>query len=464
MCCVAAAPVMMFPPCRRDAPLRGGGRREDAVASLAFDALFGEASGGAARTPVGTPPPMFASAASSLADGLGTAAEAQEYANGAVLFRLIARQCAPRDEWEARVLAAVARAKAAGGEACTTNVLAASLRAADFDAHVVSAAGHAGAGLSLKHTFVVVDRPVLPGAPRGRAVASERTKEGPSWQVAVAAAAAGRPAPPAPPMRAWRPPAAGPAPVPRPDASHAPTTRPLHGADACLPPRRLRAHVFARALAGAALSSLSRSMSDVTIVEPHLRQHFEVGRPSPLYRRLLDDLPDVFVGGAEQLAVVVEFLCDQMSTSFMECGMSVPPWRSARALLSKWSLGEEELRGGSPPAGSPPRGVRRGGAGCAGAGTAVALAPPLPQQPAPRPPTFGRRVTDTEQLAVATAAAAKAKAAAATAAGGATAAAGGAAAAGLPVAPAGACGVARVSWVRPPGRAACAPGHSPSRQ
>jgi hypothetical protein len=161
MCCLAAAPVAMFQPSRRDAvPPR---RRDDAGASLAFDALF-EASS-ASRTPVGTPPPpLFASSASLV--GLGTnAADAQEYANGAVLFRLIARQLAPRDPWEASLLQAVTRLKAGGGEACASpQGLAASLTAAGFAAHVVSAAGHAGAGLSLKHTFVVVDRPAVPGA------------------------------------------------------------------------------------------------------------------------------------------------------------------------------------------------------------------------------------------------------------------------------------------------------------
>jgi hypothetical protein len=175
-------------------------------------------------------------------------------------------------------------------------------------------------------------------------------------------------------------------------------------------------------------------MSDVTIVEPQLRSHFEVGRPSPLYRRLLDDLPDVFVGGASELCAVVEFLCDQMSTSFQECGMSVPPWRSARALLSKWSLGEEEQRGGSPPTGTPPR--------HRGAATVVA-----------RPPTFGPRMTEAERAAVATAAAAKA---ACTAAGGW----GGVVAGGT----AGGMAVARVAWVsaRAPARQ-CAT-HSPARQ
>lgn len=38
------------------------------------------------------------------------------------------------------------------------------------------------------------------------------------------------------------------------------------------------------------------------IVEPHLRSHFQISRPSLLYTRLIDDLPDEFVGDAERLS------------------------------------------------------------------------------------------------------------------------------------------------------------------
>ena len=233
MCCLAAAPVAMFQPSRRDAvPPR---RRDDAGASLAFDALF-EASSGASRTPVGTPPPsLFASATSST---IGTnAADAQEYANGAVLFRLIARACAPRDPWEASLLQAVTRLKAGGGEACASpQGLAASLSAAGFAAHVVSAAGHAGAGLSLKHTFVVVDRPALPGARDASAhVASGRTAGGRAFvRFPTAAAApacarcapAARLAPPRRRARTWATPARRPSRAIRAQ---------LHAADAFVP-------------------------------------------------------------------------------------------------------------------------------------------------------------------------------------------------------------------------------------
>jgi hypothetical protein len=53
---------------------------------------------------------------------------------------------------------------------------------------------------------------------------------------------------------------------------------------------------------------------------------------------LVDALPSTFVGTHQTLVRLVDFMCEQMNGSFRESGMSVPPWRKNKAILSKWFL------------------------------------------------------------------------------------------------------------------------------
>lgn len=83
------------------------------------------------------------------------------------------------------------------------------------------------------------------------------------------------------------------------------------------------------------------------LVEASFRECFAIAKPSACYARLLADLPAEFVGSPAQLTALVEVISDQISTSFQEQGMSVPPWRTLRSLLSRWRLPGEEERGGA---------------------------------------------------------------------------------------------------------------------
>ena len=44
------------------------------------------------------------------------------------------------------------------------------------------------------------------------------------------------------------------------------------------------------------------------------------------------------MGTHQTLVRLVDFMCEQMNGSFRESGMSVPPWRKNKAILSKWFL------------------------------------------------------------------------------------------------------------------------------
>lgn len=72
------------------------------------------------------------------------------------------------------------------------------------------------------------------------------------------------------------------------------------------------------------------------IVEPHFREQFEISHATPRYTGLLNLLPLVMVGTAAQLAPLVQLLCSEMSLAFEEWGLSLPPWRQSKSLLSKW--------------------------------------------------------------------------------------------------------------------------------
>lgn len=74
------------------------------------------------------------------------------------------------------------------------------------------------------------------------------------------------------------------------------------------------------------------------IVEPLLRDAFQIVRSTEQYQRLLEAVPSVFVGTPTALTDLVEFMAARMEESFQEKGMSCPPWRQVRSVLAKWGL------------------------------------------------------------------------------------------------------------------------------
>jgi uncharacterized protein (TIGR01615 family) len=99
------------------------------------------------------------------------------------------------------------------------------------------------------------------------------------------------------------------------------------------------------------------SPSTVLVMEPDIKAHFVISRPTPAYARLVDALPSTFVGTHQTLVRLVDFMCEQMNGSFRESGMSVPPWRKNKAILSKWFLPTATSRSHpATPSGSPEQG------------------------------------------------------------------------------------------------------------
>ena len=98
------------------------------------------------------------------------------------------------------------------------------------------------------------------------------------------------------------------------------------------------------------------SVDDRVIIEPNLRSHFVVGRATPQYARLVDAIPNCFVGSYAQLTEIVNFVSAHMCASFRESGLDVPPWRRPSALARKWTVRSDVGSSAPPSPGSSPSG------------------------------------------------------------------------------------------------------------
>lgn len=72
------------------------------------------------------------------------------------------------------------------------------------------------------------------------------------------------------------------------------------------------------------------------IVDLYFAEQFEIATPNARYAALLDALPGAFVGTEERAAALVEFLCREIGAAFRAQGVTLPPWRQAESMLSKW--------------------------------------------------------------------------------------------------------------------------------
>lgn len=80
------------------------------------------------------------------------------------------------------------------------------------------------------------------------------------------------------------------------------------------------------------------SSKEAVIIDPRFREQFLIAHPSPKYEMVLKAVPTVFIGSSERLDTLVRLLCDQMSTAFKSQALPLPPWRTIKAMRSKWSI------------------------------------------------------------------------------------------------------------------------------
>ncbi|GFR50122.1 hypothetical protein Agub_g12273, partial [Astrephomene gubernaculifera] len=102
------------------------------------------------------------------------------------------------------------------------------------------------------------------------------------------------------------------------------------GAD-CL--RNLR-HTFITCEAPAAAAAAPSAPCRRYIVDAQFKEQFIIAKTTARYASILAAIPQVFVGPEEHLALLVNFLCTEMSAAFRQLGAVLPPWRHAASMLS----------------------------------------------------------------------------------------------------------------------------------
>ncbi|KAE8699130.1 hypothetical protein F3Y22_tig00110592pilonHSYRG00015 [Hibiscus syriacus] len=72
------------------------------------------------------------------------------------------------------------------------------------------------------------------------------------------------------------------------------------------------------------------------IIELNFRAEFEIARASEDYNRLVQRLPEVFVGKVERLSNVIKILCWAAKKCMKEKKMHMGPWRKQGYMQAKW--------------------------------------------------------------------------------------------------------------------------------
>ncbi|PIA35261.1 hypothetical protein AQUCO_03600139v1 [Aquilegia coerulea] len=72
------------------------------------------------------------------------------------------------------------------------------------------------------------------------------------------------------------------------------------------------------------------------VIELNFRAQFEMARANEEYNRLIDRLPEVFVGKAERLRSLIKILSSAAKKCMKENKMHMGPWRKHKYMQAKW--------------------------------------------------------------------------------------------------------------------------------
>ncbi|TKY48872.1 hypothetical protein E2542_SST26294 [Spatholobus suberectus] len=72
------------------------------------------------------------------------------------------------------------------------------------------------------------------------------------------------------------------------------------------------------------------------VIELNFRAEFEMVRASEEYNRLISGLPEIFVGKAERLHVIIKIMCTAAKKCMKEKKMHLGPWRKHKYMQAKW--------------------------------------------------------------------------------------------------------------------------------
>ncbi|PSS05710.1 Protein of unknown function DUF506, plant protein [Actinidia chinensis var. chinensis] len=72
------------------------------------------------------------------------------------------------------------------------------------------------------------------------------------------------------------------------------------------------------------------------VIELNFRAEFEMARANEEYNRLITQLPEVFVGKADRLRVLIKILCSAAKKCMRDKKMHMGPWRKHKYMQAKW--------------------------------------------------------------------------------------------------------------------------------
>lgn len=72
------------------------------------------------------------------------------------------------------------------------------------------------------------------------------------------------------------------------------------------------------------------------IIELNFRAQFEMAKANEEYDRLINQLPEVFVGKFSRLQNLIKILCAASKKCMKEKKMHMAPWRKHKYMLAKW--------------------------------------------------------------------------------------------------------------------------------
>lgn len=72
------------------------------------------------------------------------------------------------------------------------------------------------------------------------------------------------------------------------------------------------------------------------IIELNFRAEFEMVKASQEYKRMINRLPEIYIGKTERLESLIKILCSASKKCMKDRKMHIAPWRKLKYMQAKW--------------------------------------------------------------------------------------------------------------------------------
>lgn len=84
------------------------------------------------------------------------------------------------------------------------------------------------------------------------------------------------------------------------------------------------------------VASDGRKSTQTTIVDPSFKENFKTPYPTERYSQMLKLIPGCFIGTPSSLLPLLRIIVFELTLTFRAHNSDLPPWRTMKALSSKW--------------------------------------------------------------------------------------------------------------------------------